>query len=325
VATRASYYRIIFGLAALYNLAFGLWAGFAPGSFFDLFHLRQPIYPSIWSCLGMVVGTYGLGYAYAALRLERGAPFIAIGLIGKILGPIGWVLVVRSGEWPVRTFPLILFNDLVWWLPFALFLIDGTRIAARVRAAAAPATAILNALAALAMIVLLRPGTEVVADVTARMTYIVSHPWLWRAGWALWIAAALSLLAFYAWWGARLPRTSWALAAFLVAALGAVCDLTAESLFIGWLPERIEDLQRVGTILTGGAANGLYTVAGIILTLHTPTLCGPFLIGTWAVWGAGVALTATTLAGSMPGMVASTTLLMILFCPWAWLLGKRLR
>ena len=139
MAERAPYYRIVFGLAALYNLAFGLWAGFAPYAFFDFFHLRPPLYPSIWSCLGMVVGTYGLAYGYAALRLDRAAPFIAIGLLGKVLGPIGWVLTVRSGEWPVRTLTLILFNDIVWWLPFGLFLIDGTRIAARVyRPFAAP-------------------------------------------------------------------------------------------------------------------------------------------------------------------------------------------
>ena len=117
MAERAPYYRIVFGLAALYNLAFGLWAGFAPYSLFDLFHLRPPLYAAIWSCVGMVVGTYGLAYGYAAVRLDRAAPFIVIWLVGKILGPIGWVLTVRSGEWPVRTFTLILFNDLVWWLP----------------------------------------------------------------------------------------------------------------------------------------------------------------------------------------------------------------
>src|SRR3989441_5223071 len=253
VGNRAPYYRTVFALAAVYNLAFGLWAGLAPDTFFDLFHLRQPLYPAIWSCLGMVVGTYGLGYAYAALRLERAAPFIVIGLIGKILGPIGWVLTVRSGEWPLRTFPLVLFNDLVWWLPFALFLVDDTRLGARVRAAAGPACAAFNALAALAMIALLRPGTEVAPDVAGRMAYIASHPVVWRAGWGLWGAAALSLLAFYAWWGARLPRRAWALAAFLVAALGAACDLTAEALFIGWVPERIEKRQRGRTIPTGGA------------------------------------------------------------------------
>ncbi len=322
MAERAPFYRIVFGLAALYNVAFGLWAGFAPYAFFDLFHLRPPLYPSIWSCLGMVVGTYGLVYGYAALRLDRAAPFIAIGLLGKVLGPIGWVLTVRSGEWPVRTFTLILFNDIAWWLPFGLFLIDGTHIGARLRSAAAPACAVLNAIAALAILAVLRPGTELVPDVADRVAYISSHALAWRAGWALWIAAALSLLAFYAWWGARLPRRSWALVAFVVAASGVACDLTAESLFIGWLPERIEEVQRIGSLLTGGAANGLYTLAGVILTLQTRSLRGGLLVWTWAVWAAGVALTATSVAGSLSGMMVSTSALMILFCPWAWVMRR---
>jgi hypothetical protein len=325
VAERAPYYRIVFGLAALYNLAFGLWAGFAPYAFFDLFHLRPPLYPAIWSCLGMAVGTYGLAYGYAALRLDRATPFIVIGLVGKILGPIGWVLTVRSGEWPVRTFTMILFNDLVWWLPFKLFLIDGTRIGGRLRALAAPACAVINAIAALAILAVLRPGTELVPEVAERVAYIMSHPVAWRAGWGLWIAAALSLLAFYAWWGARLPRRSWALAAFLVAVVGVACDLTAESLFIGWLPERIEQVQRIGSLLTGGAANGLYTLAGIILTVQTRSLRGGLLVWTWAVWAAGAALTATSVAGSLAGMLVSTSALMILFCPWAWVMGRTLR
>src|SRR5881628_2097895 len=45
MANRAPFYRIVFTLAALYNLGFGLWAGLSPGSFFDLFDLRQPLYP----------------------------------------------------------------------------------------------------------------------------------------------------------------------------------------------------------------------------------------------------------------------------------------
>src|SRR6266699_3756866 len=156
MANRAPYYRIVFTMAALYNLGFGLWAGFSPGSFFGLFDLRQPLYPAIWSCLGMVVGTYGLGYGYAALRLERAAPFIAIGLVGKILGPIGWLVTVRSGDWPARTFPLVLFNDIVWWLPFSLFLIDGTRLGERVRSSAAWACGAVNALAAAGVILTLQ-------------------------------------------------------------------------------------------------------------------------------------------------------------------------
>ena len=119
-------YRLIFAAAAAYNIVFGLWASLAPRAFFALFHLQPATYPAIWACLGMVVGIYGVGYAYAAWRLDRAFPFIAIGLAGKVLGPIGWVMSVHSGELPFRTFPLIVFDDLMWWLPFAMFLLEGT-------------------------------------------------------------------------------------------------------------------------------------------------------------------------------------------------------
>ena len=325
MANRAPYYRIVFGLAALYNLGFGLWAGFAPGSFFDLFDIPAANYPALWRCIGMMVGTYALAYGYAAWRLERAAPLIAVGLAGKILGPIGWVATVHSGEWPIRTFPLVLFNDIVWWLPFALFLLDGTRAGGRIRGLAPQACAILNALGAVAAALWLRFGTEMVPEPAARAAYILAHPVLWRGGWGLWIAAALSLLAFYAWWGSRLAAPAWGLAAFLVALAGLACDLSAESLFIGWLPDDLERVQRAGSLLTGGAANGLYTVAGIILTLKTWNLRGWLLGWTWGVWAAGLALTGATLAGSVPAIALSTGALMTLFCPWTAIMGRFLR
>ncbi len=328
MANRAPFYRIVFTLAALYNLGFGVWAGFSPDSFFQTFELRAPVYPAIWSCLGMVVGTYALGYGYAALRLERAAPFIAIGLVGKVLGPIGWLATVRSGEWPARTFPLVLFNDVVWWLPFALFLIDAAGLGARLRASAGTVCAALNALATVAMLLWLRDGTEIVSDPSARAAYIVSHLGFWRAGWAIWIAAALALLGFYAWWGARLGAATAAKAAFLIALAGLACDVGAESLFIGWLPDHLETLpalQRAGSLLTGGAANGLYSIAGAMLTLQTKSLPGWLRGWAWATWTAGFALTLCTLANSIAGIAVSTGLLMALFCPLAALLGRALR
>jgi len=83
--------------------------------------------------------------------------------------------------------------------------------------------------------------------------------------------------------------------------------------------------SRIGSLLTGGAANGLYTLAGVILTLQTRSLRGGLLVWTWAVWAAGVALTATSVAGSLSGMMVSTSALMILFCPWAWVMRRALR
>lgn len=115
-------FRAIFGLAAIYNFAFGIWAGLFPLAFFQLFDLETPRYPSLWSCLGMVVGLYGAIYGLVALRPDQGGVLAAVGLLGKMLGPAGWVLTVQRGELPARTFPLILCNDLVWWLPFLCYL-----------------------------------------------------------------------------------------------------------------------------------------------------------------------------------------------------------
>ena len=193
------------------------------------------------------------------------------------------------------------------------------------RRSAPYACALINAAAAAALLVALRGGSEVEPDMARRAAYITEHPWLWRGGWCVWIAAASSLLAFYAWWGARLPSSRLALAAFAVAVSGICCDVTAESLYIGWLPRDLATIGPLATLLTGGAANGLYTVAGVLLTLGTPTLRGLLRAWTWAVWASGAALTASALAGSVAGMVVSTGIMMPLFCTWVVVLGRHLR
>jgi hypothetical protein len=325
VTYRTALYRLIFAAAAVYNIAFGLWAALAPQSFFALFDLAPPIYPAIWACLGMVIGLYGLGYAYAAVNIDRAAPFIAIGLLGKVLGPIGWVLTVGRGEWPIRTLSLILFNDVIWWLPFALFLLDGTRLASALRRRAPVACAVANLAGIVAMAAVLRFGTEIVPLPADRVAYITAHPVLWRAGWSAWIASGITLVAFYAWWGSFLDRPRWGFAAVAVAALGLSCDFAGESLLIAWLPRDYDTLARAATLLSGAAANGLYTLAGIVLTLATPSLRGFLRAMTWTVWLAGGALTALAIAGSPIGIAVSTAILFVLFCPWVLLIGRMLQ
>ncbi|HEX5136474.1 MAG TPA: hypothetical protein VFY93_05860 [Planctomycetota bacterium] len=320
---RARLYRVVFALAALHNAAFGLWAALRPASFFDLFELPPPRYPGIWQCLGMVIGLYGLLYAQAARRLETARPVILVGLLGKLLGPLGWALAVRDGAWPARTLPLIVFNDLVWWLPFALFLLEGTRLGARARAAAPAACAAANALAFVALAGSLRHGTELV-PVAERAAFIEGHPFAWRAGWAVWMAAALTLLLFYAWWACRVPARAGVLG-LLVATAGACCDLSAESLFVGWLPRDLERIQAAGTFLTGGMANGLYTLGGIVLTLATPGLRGGLRLWAWLAWGFGIALSVFAFAGLPTACAVSATALFLLFCPWVWVAGRALR
>jgi hypothetical protein len=321
---RARLYRLIFALAAAYNIGLGLWAVLSPHGFFDLFRLAPPRYPAIWSTLGMVLGLYGLLYAYTALNLDWARPVVAVGLAGKILGPIGWIVAVHAGELPVRTFALIAFDDIVWWLPFALFLLEGSDAGTRIRSLAPYACAVVNLLAAAALLLVLRPGLTV-ADLATRAAYVVENPLPWRLGWGTWIAAALTLVAFYGWWGARLRNSALATVAVGIAVAGIACDVSAESLMIGWLPADFEATSRLATILTGGAANGLYTIAGIVLTVITPFRSARFRAWTWAVWVAGVFLSAFSLAGWIAGIAISTAVLFILFCPWAFAMRWQLR
>ncbi|MBI4565888.1 MAG: hypothetical protein HY716_14465 [Planctomycetes bacterium] len=322
---RSRLYQVIFSFATLYHLGFGLWVICWPQSFFQLFSMDPPRYLALWQGVGLGSGLLGLVYGYCTFRLDIAKPLIGIGLAGKLLAAAGWSMAVGRGEWPMRTFTLVVFSDILWLLPFSLFLLEGTRLGGRVRASAPHVCAILNALAAGVLLLALRQGTEAAPHPMERAAYIQEHPNLWRGGWALWIAAASSLLAFYAWWGARLASPKWGVGAFLIAAAGLACDVFAESLYIGWLPEHLDSVGPVGTLLTGAAANGLYTLAGILLTLGTKSLKGWRWVWTWIVWTSGMSLTLSTLFGSVAGMVASTVILMTSFPSWVWIVGPRLR
>lgn len=312
----ARIYRLIFTAAAAYNILFGLWCSLTPLAFFRLFDLEPPRYPAIWACLGMVVGLYGVGYAYAAWRLDRAFPFIAIGLAGKVLGPIGWL---TTSELPFRTFALIVFDDLIWWLPFSLFLLEGTRVTKFMKRTAPYWCAALHAIAAAGTMVLLRGGSEAVTDIHQRMRFLTEHPERWRAGWFLWMLAALSLAGFYAWWGAHINR----MLPFAIAAIGLACDFAGESIFIGWIPAPASPLHRVASLLTGAAGNGLYTIAGIMLTLATPSL--PFRGWAWLAWASGIALTLFTIVDNPTGVVIASAALMILFTPWVVVMASRMK
>jgi hypothetical protein len=72
----------------------------------------------------MVIGLYGVVYLEIARRPEEGFVLAAVGLGGKILGPVGWSVLVATGRWSMTTVVLVLANDVVWWRPFFLYLRD---------------------------------------------------------------------------------------------------------------------------------------------------------------------------------------------------------
>ena len=121
--------KAVLAVAAVYNVLFGAWAVLFPASAFSLAGIDQPNYPELWQCIGMIVGVYGVGYWIAARDPRTHWPIVLVGLLGKVFGPIGFLLAASRGELPWRFGVVILTNDLVWWWPFASILLAARRAA----------------------------------------------------------------------------------------------------------------------------------------------------------------------------------------------------
>ena len=121
---RRKLHRIIFCAAGAYNILWGLYSVADPQWLFRFSGLQPQNYPQIFACLGMVIGLYGIIYLEVARAPEKGWLLAAVGLTGKVLGPIGLLRLIWNGEWPVSTAVLSLTNDLIWWIPFTLYLYD---------------------------------------------------------------------------------------------------------------------------------------------------------------------------------------------------------
>jgi hypothetical protein len=116
---------VVFIAAGLYNIAWGLWSVADPQWLFRLTGMALSNQPAVFACLGMVLGLYGILYLEVARAPERGWLIAAVGLTGKVLGPIGMFWLIARGAWPASALLLCVTNDLIWWVPFAVYLKDG--------------------------------------------------------------------------------------------------------------------------------------------------------------------------------------------------------
>lgn len=109
-------------LAAVYNVLWGAWVVLWPQHFFEVLGMELINHPMIWQGMGMVIGVYGIGYWLASYHPLRHWIIVLVGFLGKIFGPMGYVLNLLQGmEYPQFGYMLIT-NDLIWWIPFALIL-----------------------------------------------------------------------------------------------------------------------------------------------------------------------------------------------------------
>ena len=179
--------------------------------------------------------------------------------------------------------------------------------------------ALANLVAIVAMATVLTPGTTLFPE-ASRAAYVTENAVLWRLGWSTWVIAAISLLVFYRWWERRIDA---GMAPLWVAAAAFAADMIAESTLIVLVPDRPE-LARPSFLITGGVANGLYTLAGMLLTRATPGIRGGFALWTWTMWSAGIALSLVTLLEMPLAIAAVSAALFALFIPWCVAMGRRL-
>ncbi|HET8772793.1 MAG TPA: hypothetical protein VFP80_03340, partial [Thermoanaerobaculia bacterium] len=155
-----------------------------------------------------------------------------------------------------------------------------------------------HVVAAAGMLFLLRRGLPGFPE-EERLAYIASHRAAWLGGWLVWQLAAVSLMGFYGVLALRL-RGVLSVTAMACAAAGLSLDIACESRYMGVLPElrgeAFAALDRELEVLIGYGANGLYTVALVLLAIAgwrvLPKLA---LVLFWPVAASGFALAVVSL------------------------------
>jgi hypothetical protein len=121
---RRRFHRTVFVAAGFYNIAWGAFTILNPQWFFGWVGMAPLNHPGVYQCLGMVIGLYGIIYWEVARRPDEGFVLAAVGLTGKILGPLGLAWNIYQGAWPAAAALLCVTNDIMWWIPFGLYLYD---------------------------------------------------------------------------------------------------------------------------------------------------------------------------------------------------------
>lgn len=121
-------YRPWFYAAAAYNLAWGLMVIVWPAAFFRLIRMPAPGEIAIWQALGMMVLVYAPAYWWVARDPVEHRHLVVIALLGKILGPLGFLWGVSAHTLPLLFGLTIVTNDCLWWPAFTAFLFKAARL-----------------------------------------------------------------------------------------------------------------------------------------------------------------------------------------------------
>jgi hypothetical protein len=183
-------------------------------------------------------------------------------------------------------------------------------------------------IAGLAMALLLRCGLETNPNLQDRLAYLVNHRAAWILAWFTWTLAALAILYFFIVFEQIHQLRSGIAVLVTVAAVAA--DLSAQAIEIGVLPslarqafsanaapELFLAFHRVAVMLSGYVANGLYSVATLILVTRARHFHPVWItvIGE-AVGVFGIALSVAALMDSASGMFWTNVLLVPSILIW---------
>lgn len=105
--------------AAVYNVAWGAANVLCPRRVLSLLGVSSADPPVAWQTVGMMVAAYAPAYWWASRAPVPRAQLVAVGLTGKILGPLGFAWATKTGRLPLRFGFTIATNDLVWLPVFA--------------------------------------------------------------------------------------------------------------------------------------------------------------------------------------------------------------
>jgi hypothetical protein len=198
-------------------------------------------------------------------------------------------------------------------------------LACRRAAVAAWICAALNLAASAGMVLVLRHGLPP-APLELRAAFVREHTAAWTAGWALWMAAVLSLLAFYRRMGQALAAGAWGCMALGIALVGAITDLAGQAVYIAVYPRAkdpavISGADPVVALLSGAIANGAYTLAW---ALYVRLAGFPRPLAWLAAAGiaAGAGLTVASAVYSPRWLVVTTAICLPLFILWSALVGR---
>jgi hypothetical protein len=114
-------YRPWLYAAAAYNFAWGTTTILFPEAWFEVLGVAISESLVFWQLVGMFVLVFAPAYWWAARAPERHAHLVAVGLLGKTLGVVGFVIAVAAGRLHPALAPVIVLNDLIWMPAFAAF------------------------------------------------------------------------------------------------------------------------------------------------------------------------------------------------------------